>query len=300
MQEQQPANDNIFSSKGMNKSQERRLQFIDFRLRWEGRINRTDLTEFFGISIPQASLDIAKYSEYSPNNLVYDRSSKTYVSTPQFCATYQRSSAHRYLSELFATKTGIIDPATSFIGSAPEIDWTPSPWRTISEPTVDALVKAIRENLAVRIRYQSMSTMDESLRVVSPHALCNDGFRWHVRAYCHSKQSFRDFVIARILDINGFEPNEIDPLMDLQWHTLVTLKLAPHSALSLAKKRVLELDYGMIDGEAQLTCRQALLFYTLKRLGLYQSSSSDPVAQQIILKNREEIQQYIDDLNSKT
>jgi len=296
MQEQQPANDNLFSSKGVNKSQERRLQFIDFRLRWEGRINRTDLTEFFGISIPQASLDIAKYSEIAPSNLVYDRSSKTYVSTPQFCATYQRSSAHRYLSELFASKTGIIDPATSFIGSAPEIDWTPSPWRTISESAVDALVKAIRENLAVRIRYQSMSTLDESLRLLSPHALCNDGFRWHVRAYCHNKQSFRDFVIARILDINGFEPNEVDPLKDVQWHTFVTLILAPHPDLSLAKKRVIEIDYGMIDGEASLTCRQALLFYTLKRLGLYERGSFNPVTQQIILKNREEIQPFIDEL----
>ena len=41
--------------------QERRLEFIDFRLYWEGRINRSDLIDFFGISVPQASLDLAKY-----------------------------------------------------------------------------------------------------------------------------------------------------------------------------------------------------------------------------------------------
>ena len=34
---------------------ERRLEFIDFRLYWEGRVNRADLTREFGISVPQAS-----------------------------------------------------------------------------------------------------------------------------------------------------------------------------------------------------------------------------------------------------
>ncbi len=45
--------------RGVSWGLERRLQFIDFRLRWEGRLNRTDLTEHFGLPTPQASLDIA-------------------------------------------------------------------------------------------------------------------------------------------------------------------------------------------------------------------------------------------------
>ena len=64
--------------------QERRLAFIDFRLRWEGRINRSDLTDFFGISVPQASLDISRYMEFAPQNLQYDRSARVYLATPEF------------------------------------------------------------------------------------------------------------------------------------------------------------------------------------------------------------------------
>lgn len=56
--------------------QERRLEFIDFRLLWEGRLNRADITEFFRISVPQASLDLAKYQEIAPGNMVYDRTQK--------------------------------------------------------------------------------------------------------------------------------------------------------------------------------------------------------------------------------
>jgi hypothetical protein len=71
-------------TKGLSWGLERRLQFIDFRLRWEGRLNRNDLAEHFGLSIPQVSLDISRYTELAPGNLTYDRSSKTYVTGADF------------------------------------------------------------------------------------------------------------------------------------------------------------------------------------------------------------------------
>lgn len=285
--------------KGLSWGLERRLQFIDFRLRWERRINRMDLTNHFGLSTPQASLDIAKYTELAPKNLTYDRSSKTYTATPDFRPLYQRSSAERYLAELLATKMGIVEPAASFIGSAPETDWAPSPWRTINEQTVEAVAKAIQEQMAILVSYQSMTSVDESVRLLSPHALGNDGFRWHVRAFCHKRQRFSDFVLARILRIDGFEPSHVDARHDSHWQTVLTLVLAPHPDLPPAKKRVLELDYGMEDGQVQLPCRQAFLYYTLRRLGLHTNEASDPLAQQITLKNRDEIQPYIDALSAQ-
>lgn len=289
----------LFEPKGLSWGLERRLQFIDFRLRWERHINRIDLTEHFGISVPQASLDIAKYTEFAPSNLTYDRSSKTYIAASSFRPLYQRSSAQRYLAELLATNTGIVEPAASFIGNAPEIDWAPSPWRTINEQTVEAIVKAIRERMAILVSYQSMTSLDESVRLLSPHALGNDGFRWHVRAFCHKRQRFSDFVLARILRIDGFEQSNVDAKQDSHWQTVLTLVLAPHPDLPPAKQRVLELDYGMNNGQVQLPCRQAFLYYTLRRLGLHTEEASDPLAQQITLKNRDEIQPYIDALTTQ-
>lgn len=285
--------------KGLSWGLDSRLQFIDFRLRWERRINRMDLTEHFGISIPQASLDIAKYTELAPSNLAYDRSSKTYTAAPDFQPLYQRSSAQRYLAELLASKMGVIEPAASYIGSAPEADWAPSPWRTINERTVEAVVRAIRQQEAIWVSYQSMTSLDESVRLLSPHALGNDGFRWHMRAFCHKRQRFSDFVLARILRIDGFEASQVDSSQDSHWQTVLTLVLAPHPDLPAAKKRVLELDYGMKDGQVKLVCRQAFLYYTLRRLGLHTKEAPDPLAQQITLKNRDEIQPYIDALTAQ-
>ena len=61
-----------------------RLEFIEFRLFWEGFINRADLVGFFGISVPQASKDLALYQERAPGNLEYDKRSKRYVAADKF------------------------------------------------------------------------------------------------------------------------------------------------------------------------------------------------------------------------
>ena len=280
-------------TKGLSWGLERRLQFIDFRLRWEGRLNRNDLAEHFGLSIPQVSLDIAKYNELASDNLFYDRSSKTYVTGADFKPLYQRSSARSFLAELLATKSGLIEMATSFLGTPIEVDWAPTPLRTLNERIVEMMVRAIKGKLAVSVSYQSMSSLDAPERVLSPHALGYDGFRWHVRAYCHKRERFSDFVLARILSTGQAEPSKVDPQRDTQWQTILHLVLVPHPDLPPAKKRVIELDYGMRDGQAELPCRQAFLYYTMRRLGLH-AKSTDPQAQQITLKNREEIQPFLD------
>lgn len=119
-----------------------------------------------------------------------------------------------------------------------------------------------------------------------------------MRAYCHKRRHFADFVLARILSIEGFENTQVAAADDSQWQTVLTLVLAPRPDLPLAKKRVVELDYGMHDGQVELPCRQAFLFYTLRRLGL-QTDVANPIEQQIILKNRTEVQPYIDALTQR-
>jgi len=150
----------------------------------------------------------------------------------------------------------------------------------------------MREGSALRLVYQSMTSIEPGERLLSPHALAHDGFRWHVRAFCHLRQQFRDFVIARILEITGSEPASASPELDTEWHTPVRLVLAPHPGLAEGHRRVIELDYGMANGEVVLECRQALLFYLLKHLGLEGREESRPEAQQIVLKNAEEVAQY--------
>lgn len=244
-------------------SQDRRLEFIDFRLRWEGKLNRVDLTKHFSISVPQASLDIARYLELAPTNMAYNKSARVYVASDTFRALYASSNASQYLNELLTIQTGLLGPEASFVGWRPSMDLVPTPSRQLNSDTLAELVAAIRESRAVSVLYQSMTQEEPQPRAVSPHAIAHDGFRWHVRVYCHLRNQYRDFVIARILEIHPSDAVYVEPAEDKQWTNVVKLVLVPNPELSGAHKRVIELDYGMVDGKVVLECRQTLLFYAL-------------------------------------
>jgi hypothetical protein len=68
----------------MNGHQQYRLRFIDFLLGRFGTIRRADIVDYFGLSTPQASIDIAAYMAAAPGNVEYDKSAKVYRATPGF------------------------------------------------------------------------------------------------------------------------------------------------------------------------------------------------------------------------
>lgn len=273
--------------------QDRRLEFIDVRLRWDGRINRSDLTTFFGISVPQASLDIAKYVELAPDNAVYDRSARVYLAGERFKPLYPSNTPQRFLNELLAQAAGVLQPELTFLGWTPSTDLTASPGRQVPAEVLLPLLAAIREHKQVQVSYQSMSSTEPGVRNLSPHAIAYDGFRWHVRAYCHRRDQYLDFVIARILEARATAEPAVPGDKDEAWHRKVSLVLGPNPALPAAAQRVIELDYGMSDGRVRLDCRQALLFYTLKRLGLLDGQEAPPEVQQIALLNGQEVLPYL-------
>lgn len=273
--------------------QDRRLEFIDVRLRWDGRINRSDLTTFFGISVPQASLDIAKYVELAPDNAVYDRSARVYLAGERFKPLYPSNTPQRFLNELLAQAAGVLQPELTFLGWTPSTDLTASPGRQVPAEVLLPLLAAIRERKQVQVSYQSMSATEPGVRNLSPHAIAYDGFRWHVRAFCHRRDQYLDFVIARILEARTSAEPAVPGDKDQAWHRKVSLVLGPNPALPAAAQRVIELDYGMTNGRVALDCRQALLFYTLKRLGLLDGQEAPPEVQQIALLNRQEVLPYL-------
>lgn len=279
---------------GNRWGQERRLEFIDYRLRWDGHINRSDLTAFFGISIPQASLDLSEYTKRAPGNLEYDTSTKVYRASLSFEAAFASSALERYLDDLLRVAINPEIPYGSFLGWHPSVATVPRPWRRLDAETVIQVVRAIRDARALNVCYQSFSGPEPSARALTPHALVSDGYRWHMRAYCHKREEFRDFLLSRILEIEGSEADQDRSRDDVEWHNMVRLVLAPHPKLEGTHRAVIELDYGMHDGECALECRQALLFYVLQQLGLSdEDSSKSAQAQQITLKNRGKLAEFL-------
>lgn len=282
-----------------NWSQDRRFKFIDYRLSWDGRIRRTDLTDFFGISLPQASADLAKYSEAAPSNISYDLSQKCYVRANDFHAMYSRSSASMYMSELLAIASGVMERSATFVGWAPPVGLAPSPVRSFDGQVLATFVQAIREERRVTISYQGVRSPEPVEREISPTAFAYDGMRWHARAYCHMRNAFRDFVVGRVVRATLGEKTNCSAKDDQQWNRMLSLRIGPHPGLLPAARKAIELEFGMVGGEVELQCRHALLYYALRRLRLEEDTNEAVApAQQIVLVNRDELLPYIAETES--
>lgn len=271
---------------GLRWGVERRLEFIEFRLFWEGHVNRSDLIDVFGVSVNQASTDLNRYIAMAPDNMAYDKSSRTYIRCSGFEARFLEPDASFYLSKLRSVADGIVDRSDTWVGKFPSYDCAPTPVRGVDAKTLRSVVAAIRRSEAIEIKYQSMSRPEPSWRWIAPHAIGFDGFRWHARACCLSDNSFKDFLFSRIIETRNAKASPTRPDEDVAWNEELTLEIGPHPDLSDAQKKVIALDYGMRGGRAEIRVRKALLYYALKRLGLdTDPSARRPQDQQIVLLN---------------
>lgn len=269
---------------------EQRLEFIEFRLFWEGHVNRSDLMDQFGVSVNQASTDLNRYIGFAPANMVYDKSARTYVRGSAFQPQFLEPDASRYLAQLRSVAENILDREDSWIANLPSFASAPTPVRGVDPLTLRSVVGAIRRSEEIEIRYQSLSSPDPRWRWIAPHAIAFDGFRWHARAFCLTDECFKDFLLSRMIEIRGSRESGTSADDDLDWNSEVDLEVAPHPELSETQAKVIALDYGMRGGSAKIKVRRALLYYALRRLGL----DTDPAArrpqdQQIILLNRNAI-----------
>lgn len=270
-----------------NWGQDRRLEFIDFRLMWEGRLNRADITAFFRISVPQASLDLAKYQEIAPENAYYDRNQKSYIANASFKPVFTTFESNHYLNELIGLETGILSPSESFIGWVPPVASLPLPTRKVQPETLIDLIMAIKNQRALVVDYRAMRD-EPSIRTLFPTAFAHDGHRWHVRAYCFNSEMYKDFVLGRFFDIveSKFPSSEVP--VDTEWETFIDVVIGPNPDFSMNKKMIIESDYQMDNGEAKIRIRKSQYFYLKRRLNLNEDGEPVNESQQIVLLRIEE------------
>ena len=272
---------------------EQRLEFIEFRLFWEGSINRSDIIDTFSVSVPQASKDLSLYRERAPGNMKYDPRKKRYAAQPKFTLRYLEPDPDVYLSRLRLISEELNMSRESWIGMLPEADIAITPRRDIDIGVLRTLLKAIRERRSVNVLYQSMSPErpDPLWREITPHAFGYDGFRWHTRAYCHLQDQFKDFLLPRILEIGELDsPGKLGDKDDL-WYDFFDIEIVAHPGLTESQKLVVGKDYGFIGGKGVVSVRYAMLFHVMKRLGLLgYPEQEDPRRQHIVAAHPEDVQ----------
>lgn len=249
---------------------EQRLEFIEFRLFWEGGINRAALKQQFGISIPQASNDLRRYEEQAPGNLTYDKSLKRYFASSTFAPKFFVPDADQYLSRLRSAADQRTAQVDAWFSQIPAAESMPLPHRLVQVEVLRELLDSIRRGRSLHVLYQSMNPKrPEALwRWISPHAFANDGLRWHVRAFCHLERKFKDFLLSRCLQTGEDGPQEASSDSDRNWNEFFNVVLVPNPKLSRNQRNVVAQDYCMKAGKVSIPVRKSFLYYFQKRLRL--------------------------------
>jgi hypothetical protein len=287
----------------LRRGPEQRLEFIEFRLYWEGAVNRSDLIARFGVSVPQASNDLTAYRQIAPENVTYDLSGKRYVPTPTFSPRLLKPNPDRYLAQISAISDGILDISDTWLASLPDSGVLPIPSRRIDPAVLRSMLAAIRNKLSVQIQYQSTNPEHPGpmLRWITPHAFGFDGLRWHVRAFCHLDHKFKDFILGRCLAAGQLGALAASSEQDWHWHTVFRIVLQPNPELTDGHRRAIALDYNMTDGQIVVPVRLALLHYFNKRLRFDVAHLEHPRQRSLIVANQEEFEnalQRADDIST--
>lgn len=237
-----------------------RLAFIDFSLQYFGHISRTELTERFKTGLAASTRDFSTYRELAPDNLTLRHQDKRYYRNDGFQPVFNHDPEivlHQLCQGFGNGISTLVQPSLACLDAVRLIH--PNPL------IIAALMRAITNQMAIKCRYVSVSS-GETARELVPHAIVNNGHRWHVRAFDRNHQQFRDFVCTRFTHVEElaevsapYEQRE----EDVQWNQMVELKLIPHPELN--QTLAVEMDYGMTDGQLVLEVRGALASYILRQ-----------------------------------
>lgn len=272
----------------MSQNQLERLNFIDFRLFFAGRITRADLMARFGIARAAATRDIGLYKETVPENIAYDPVEKVYHATPNFSCHFIKEIEGKRL--LLALVHGMGDDFGVPVSSLVPFE-LPSRLHAPFIKAFATISRAIYNGRAVRIDY--ISENGRSTREIVPFSFAGNGLRWHVRAFDRKRQIFGDFVINRITSAEviytAIAPSETKD-HDHQWNRMVDLEIAPHPAIAAAGKSTefIEHEHGMKGGYLKHKVRAAMAGYILRLWNVDCTRDATlPSNRQLWLKNPE-------------
>ena len=272
-----------------------RYRFIETIALWEGRLTTRHLCDTFGIGRQQASKDINNYiREVGPGNLEYDKFLKGYKPTDNFQPQVTQGLADEYL-HLMARNNELMNVFESLSLNMANVEVLSLPVRDVKPEVLRPIMQAARQQKRLDVDYVSINNPDREGRIIVPHTLVYTGLRWHVRAWCEKNQEYRDFVLSRFRDIPEImDDAEHGIAGDTEWNTTITIRIAPDPRLNRDQREVVEVDYGMENGALEVITRAKLVPYALKLLHVDPKEElEDPMAQQIIVENRDELNPWL-------
>ena len=248
-------------------SERQRLAFIERMLFWRGYINRKDLIDHFGISPPQATNDLVHYTTLNPDSCRYNIRRRRYetLDTMEPCLIVPD----------FGHDTEILGCQIRPRHDIPFVREPTLPLRAADIQILRELCRAVHREDSLEIQYWSVNSGSSIWRRITPRAFAHDGLRWHVRAWCHQNEDFRDFVIGRIKATRSPEAITTPPPVDHAWIDEVSIHLRPNPSKAPTVRKAIAMDFGMKTQKLILRVPRAMLIYTVRRLGFIGEPTPD-------------------------
>lgn len=240
-------------------AQRERLAFIDFSLQFFGHVSRQDIIQRFATGLAAGTRDFALYKQLAEQNLTLDHQSKHYIRSQSFKPLFE----HNPDVILHSLSRGFGD------GISHQVQPSQQCFDAIAlvhpnDDIIASLIRSIHLKCPIDCDYVSLSS-GAKRRTLVPHAIVNNGHRWHVRAFDIESQSFRDFVCTRFTRVSLLQRDVSHTeaaSQDTNWHREVELALIPHP--DLQHPDAIALDFAMIEGIRRVKVRAALAAYVLR------------------------------------
>ncbi|MDM8524306.1 WYL domain-containing protein [Desulfococcaceae bacterium HSG8] len=248
-----------------------RYEYIETQLCWGDGITAGELAKTFYISRQAAQKVIDDYRRLHPGQMEYNRYLKRHVATGSFEPVFIRDNPLFFLDYL---------RGQSLAGYYRlEQDWSDLEVTDIdrllkpslkSEP-IKTVLSALRRQKVVNIDYRKKDSEFDSItaRAISPNHLVFADSRYHIRAYCHLRNYFLDFVLSRILYAEISEDIEwVSSRDDNGWKESVSLYFKPNPELHESVQEAILRNYENADEPEfrVIKCKKSLSFYIERKL----------------------------------
>jgi predicted DNA-binding transcriptional regulator YafY len=249
-----------------------RFAMLDHQLRWYDGFNVNYIADQLNITRQNASLLVQQYKEARPDETIeYDKSEKRYITGPGYKKSPSTLETQLFLDLIRGQElirryrfSEEWDPMDDIYFMDLDMYGCPSPDYNI----VKIVMLGLTKKKILKIRYQSRRK--DSERLISPNRLVYVVDRYHLRAFCHTTSSYRDFVLTRIYDGEVIDPRtqNQDSLIrwvsedkDKAWHTEIALRFSPNPELPKNVINTLKRDYPVVKGVLTIKCNEATAPY---------------------------------------
>lgn len=248
----------------MPNLKDHRLRVMEAVLAWEGEVGNARVRQLFGIQTVQASRLLAEFRALMGERIFEDGRAKVLKALDPSTIGADIS-LDEYMHQIQAagdSKAYVVDGRIDLTGVQPVI--------------FSVLRKAAVNGTGAIINYASMGNPNYAARTIFPHAIVRVGRRWHARAWCTTRNDFRDFTLGRIkLAVTVPDKAKYTVADDTDWNKLVEIRFIPHQALTKEQQQVVRDECFAGTMAMRSKIRACLLQYVIQDL----RAATDPTRQ---------------------